>query len=911
MAIYRSRAEAMSVKNLSKTVEKMSKEKKNLLSKGYEFKEVEEKWLARWHDEKAFAATMDEGRDAFSIVIPPPNVTGVLHVGHALNNSMQDVMTRYHRMRGDNTLWLPGTDHAGIATQNVVERQLATEGKGRHDLGREKFIERVWEWKEEKGGTIIHQLKRLGCSCDWDQERFTMDEGLSKAVREVFVRLYEEGLIYRGDYIVNWCPRCLTALADDEVEHEDTKGKLYHIRYPFADGSGHVVVATTRPETMLGDTGVAVHPDDERYAHLKDIGINLPLTDRTIPVVFDHHVQKDFGTGALKVTPSHDRDDYEIGQRHSLPLCKVIDEHGVMNAAAGIYAGLDRFECRKKIVEDLKTQGFLKKIEEYDHAVGQCYRCKTVVEPTTSLQWFVSVRPLADKAVAAVREGRINIYPKTWYNTFYSWMDNIRDWCISRQIWWGHRIPAWHCQGCGELIVASVDPDKCPKCGSTEIEQETDVLDTWFSSALWPFSTMGWPDETRRLETFYPTALLVTSFDILFFWVARMMMMGLHFMDEVPFKDVYLHALVRDKHGKKMSKSTGNVIDPLEIMGRYGTDAMRFTLIAFAAQGREIKLDEDRIEGYRFFINKLWNAARFALMHVSDCEPSITDVSEKAAELPLVHRWVLSRTAATVAEVRKGLDEYRFNDVATANYQFIWHEFCDWYLEWIKADLFSDDATRQEQARGVLLTVLETILKLIHPITPFVTEEIWSVLPGERGLLTTESFPEVNPSWQDATAEAEMELLMGVITGIRNIRAEADVHPSTRMEVSIICPDQKRRELLRSFEQPISDMTRLSGFQVSTEGDKPDDAATYILGDIEIHVPLKGLVDADKELEKLSREQKKVEEKLKRVNGKLANEKFLANAPAPVVEKERAKKAELDATLAKILEAHGRFETSG
>lgn len=889
----------------------MTTENDNQLSKGYQFKEVEEKWLERWQEARAFSATMDEGKESYSIVIPPPNVTGVLHVGHALNNSLQDVLTRYHRMRGENTLWVPGTDHAGIATQNVVERQLVAEGKGRHDLGREKFIEKVWEWKEEKGGTIIHQLKKLGCSCDWERERFTMDEGLSKAVREVFVRLYDEGLIYKDDYIVNWCPRCHTALADDEVEHEDTRGKLYHIRYPYADGSGYVVVATTRPETMLGDTGVAVHPDDERYSHLKDIGIELPLTGRTIPVVFDHHVKKDFGTGALKVTPSHDRDDYEIGLRHSLPLLKVMDDHGVMNDEAGKYAGLDRFACRKKIVEDLETQGYLEKIEDYDHAVGQCYRCSTVVEPTTSLQWFVSVRPLADKAVAAVKEGRINIYPKNWYNTFYSWMDNIRDWCISRQIWWGHRIPAWNCLDCGEMIVASVDPDRCTKCDSTNIEQESDVLDTWFSSALWPFSTMGWPENNKLLTTFYPTAILVTSFDILFFWVARMMMMGIHFMGEIPFKDVYLHALVRDKHGKKMSKSTGNVIDPLEVMAQYGTDATRFTLVAFAAQGREIKLDEDRIEGYRFFINKLWNAARFSLMHVGDSDPSITRVVEQRDELPLIHRWILSRCARTVSDVRKGLDEYHFNDVASANYQFIWHEFCDWYLEWIKADLFGDDERKTEQAKGTLLTVLETILKLIHPITPFVTEEIWSALPGDRQLLMAESFPEEKQEWLDEQAESDMALLMGVITGIRNIRAEADIHPSKKVEACVICPDSVQAGLIGMFEPAISDMTRLSGLDVNCKDEKPEDAATYIFGDIEIYVPLKGLIDVDKELEKLAREQKKVEDKLARINSKLANDKFLANAPAAVIEKEKTKKQELDKTMSKILEAKERYEKLG
>jgi len=885
----------------------MSNNNTKNLSKGYEFADVEEKWLKTWEEQDCFQAEMVEGKPAFSIVIPPPNVTGVLHVGHALNNTMQDVLTRYHRMSGDNTLWVPGTDHAGIATQNVVERQLAMEGKSRHDLGRDEFIERVWEWRREKGGTIINQLKKLGCSCDWSRERFTMDEGLSHAVREVFVRLYKEGLIYKGDYIVNWCPRCLTALADDEVDHEDRHGKLYHLRYPFADGSGHVVVATTRPETMLGDTGVAVHPEDERYTHLADVGISLPLTGRTIPVVFDHHVQREFGTGALKVTPSHDRDDYEIGRRHDLALCKVMDDHGVMNEKAGEYAGLDRFECRKKIVADLDRLGFLEKIEDYEHAIGQCYRCKTVVEPTTSLQWFVSVKPLADKAVAAVREERIKIYPKTWYNTFYGWMDNIRDWCISRQIWWGHRIPAWNCAACGEMIVETEAPQVCPSCGSAELVQETDVLDTWFSSALWPFSTMGWPEKTQELQTFYPTSILITSFDILFFWVARMMMMGLHFMDEVPFKDVYLHALVRDKHGKKMSKSTGNVIDPLEVMRQYGTDAMRFTLVAFAAQGREIKLDEERIEGYRFFINKIWNAARFSMMHVSECDDSVKDVVQNPESLPLVHRWILSRTAHTIDVVRRGLDEYHFNEVASALYQFIWHEFCDWYLEWIKADLFSADEQAKAQARGVLLVVLETILKLIHPITPFVSEEIWSVLPGRRTVLMKEPYPERHNSWCNEKAEKELELLMGVITGIRNIRAEADVHPSHRIEAFIANIGDNQAELVREFVSPISDMTRLDKLHVQPTGEKPADAATYIYNDIEIYVPLQGLIDVESEREKLSRERRKVETSLKQVNGKLGNKKFLANAPKAIVAKEQEKKVELDNRLSRIAEAEVRL----
>ena len=882
-----------------------------MLAKSYEFAEVEEKWLRAWAESNSFQAVIDEKRPSFSIVIPPPNVTGVLHVGHALNNTMQDVLVRYHRMRGDNTLWVPGTDHAGIATQNVVERQLAVEGKTRHDLGREAFIERVWQWREEKGGTIVNQLKRLGASCDWERERFTMDEGLSTAVREVFVRLYKEGLIYKGDYIVNWCPRCHTALADDEVEHEDRKGALYHIRYPFADGSGFVVVATTRPETMLGDTAVAVHPEDERYQHLKGAEIRLPLTDRTIPLVFDHHVQKDFGTGALKVTPAHDRDDYEIGLRHGLEVMKVIDDSGKMNEQAGSYQGQDRFACRKQVVADLEVQGFLERIEDYDHAVGQCYRCATVVEATTSMQWFVAVRPLADKAVAAVREDRITLHPKNWYNSFYSWMDNIRDWCISRQIWWGHRIPAWTCEECGELIVETEAPERCPACASVDLVQETDVLDTWFSSALWPFSTMGWPEKTPELAAFYPTSVLITSFDILFFWVARMMMMGIHFMDEVPFRDVYLHALVRDKHGKKMSKSTGNVIDPLEVMAHYGTDAMRFTLVALAAQGREIKLDEERIEGYRHFINKLWNAARFAEMHVGECDPAITKLTDQAHELPLVHRWILSRLARTVAEVRHTLDTFQFNDVASAIYQFVWREFCDWYVEWIKPDLFSADEQVRDQARATLLVVLETILKLIHPLAPFVSEEIWTGLPGERPLLVTSAYPKQRVEWLDDRAEEEMTLLMGVITGIRNIRAEADVHPSTRVEAVVICPEDGRDKLIRTYTLAIADMTRLSGLTVTAVADKPADAATYIYQDLEIYVPLQGLVDVERELEKLIRERDKVEKKLQQVSGKLRNDKFLANAPEVVVAGERDKEQELTATLVKIQEAEERLKNLG
>ncbi len=877
------------------------------LPKAYEFSAVEKKWYQYWEEHKKFQATMDDGKPSFSIVIPPPNVTGVLHVGHALNNTLQDVLVRFKRMQGYNTLWLPGTDHAGIATQNVVERQLATEKTSRHDIGRRKFIERVWQWKEESGGQIINQLKRLGCSCDWDRERFTMDEGLSRAVREVFTRLYEEGLIYKGDYIINWCPRCHTALADLEVEHEPTDGKLYNIRYPFSSGDGYLVVATTRPETMLGDTAVAVHPSDERYNELPEKAVILPLVNRTIPIVFDAHVEREFGTGALKVTPAHDLNDFEISRRHDLPALKVMDDSGVMNEAAGDYAGLDRFVCREKVVEDLEKLGLLERVEEYQHGVGHCYRCQTVVEPSLSKQWFVSVKPLAEKAITAVKEGQTKIYPKSWENTFFDWMYNIRDWCISRQIWWGHQIPAWTCEDCGELIVSSTIPEKCPKCESSKLVQETDVLDTWFSSALWPFSTLGWPDSTRELACFYPTSVLITSFDILFFWVARMMMMGLHFMEEIPFKDVYLHALVRDAEGQKMSKSKGNVMDPLLVMEKYGTDALRFTMIAFAAQGRDIRLSEDRIEGYRHFINKIWNAVRFALLHIQDSQPyPVAEID--TSELALEHRWILSRTNRTVAEVHRGLQEYRFNDAAHALYQFVWHEFCDWYLEWVKGDLYGDDPEVKTTGRRILFTVLEQIIKLLHPITPFVTEEIWHALPGDRTSIMTEPFPQEIDSWNNPEAEGAAALFMGVVTGLRNIRSETGIHPSARIKASVICPDQDKGAVLKKNSKAILALTRVEELQILNEGKRPQGAASYIFNEIEIFVPLAGLVDIEQEQAKLQKDMDKVSLQLKKVEGKLGNSKFLENAPAEVVAGEREKRDTLSAKLAKIKESMERLK---
>ncbi len=878
------------------------------LAKTYEFKDVESKWYRYWEEKGKFSATMEEGKPSFSIVIPPPNVTGVLHVGHALNNTMQDVLVRFKRMQGYNTLWVPGTDHAGIATQNVVERQIAAENKTRHDVGRDEFIKRVWIWKEESGGRIINQLKRLGSSCDWDRERFTMDEGLSKAVRKVFITLYEEGLIYRDNFIINWCPRCHTALADLEVEHEPTDGKLYHIRYPFSSGDGYLVVATTRPETLLGDTGVAVHPDDERYNSLPEKSVILPLVNRKIPIIFDEHVEREFGTGALKVTPAHDLNDFEIAKRHDLPALNIMDKNGVMNEKAGSYAGMERFACRKKIVADLKEQGLLESIEEYQHGVGHCYRCNTVVEPTLSKQWFVSVKPLAAEAIKAVEDGRIKIHPKSWENTYFDWMYNIRDWCISRQIWWGHRIPAWHCR-CGEIIVSDSTPKKCPKCGSTELTQETDVLDTWFSSALWPFSTLGWPDKTKELEFFYPTSVLITSFDILFFWVARMIMMGLHFMKDIPFKDVYLHALVRDENGQKMSKSKGNVMDPLLVIDKYGTDALRFTMIAFAAQGRDIRLSEDRIEGYRNFINKVWNSARFALMHIADCDPTKIDINSQNLTLP--HQWILSCLNRTIAKVHQALEDYRYNDAASAMYQFVWHEFCDWYLEWIKPDLYGDDETLKTNGRAALFTVLENMLKMLHPVIPFVTEEIWHALPGERHSIMTEAYPQVIPAWDNKDAEETTELLMGVISGIRNIRSEMGIHPSARIDATVICVDDQNNTRLADHGDAVKAMTRLENLTIEKNGQCPKGAASYIFENIEIIVPLQGYIDVKGEIAKLEKERAKLEKKLKQCSGKLNNKKFLANAPEEIVAKEKNKLEKFNASLAKIDESIERLAEIG
>jgi valyl-tRNA synthetase len=874
------------------------------IPKGYEPQEVEAELYAEWVEKGLFKGKVDDPAPSFTMVIPPPNVTGTLHMGHALNTTLQDILWRYHKMKGLNVLWVPGTDHAGIATQNVVERMLAQEGIRRQDLGREKFVEKVWEWRAKYGGLIINQLKRLGASCDWSRERFTMDEGLSRAVRAVFVRLYGEGLIYRGDYIINWCPRCHTALSDLEVEHEGLEGGLYHIRYSLVEGEGGVIVATTRPETMLGDTAVAVHPEDPRYQGLAGQMVHLPLTGRTIPIIADPYVDQNFGTGALKITPAHDLNDFEIGRRHNLPRIKVMDEEGRMNDQAGAYRGMDRLAARQKVLEDLKGLNLLVKMEKYQHNVGHCYRCKTMVEPTLSKQWFVRVGPLAQRALEAVQNGETQIFPSNWEKTYFEWMTNIRDWCISRQIWWGHQIPAWFCRSCGEVTVALEGPAACASCGSNDMAQETDVLDTWFSSALWPFSTLGWPEQTRELQVYYPTSVLVTGFDILFFWVARMMMMGLHFMGKVPFTHVYIHALVRDAEGQKMSKSKGNVIDPLIIMDRYGTDAFRFTLAALAVQGRDIKLSEERIEGYRHFVNKIWNAARFCGPHLEGLGSE--DLRSKEP-LPTdeVNRWMISRVGRVIQAVEEGIEKYRFNEAAHELYHFIWHEFCDWYLEMIKPVLYQAEDSRERQAtRLTLLRSFAAILRLVHPFMPFVSEKLWQTLMRTPESILQAGLPEAADFPEDPSAENHIGLVQGLIYEIRNIRGEMNISPSKNVEIWLRCPETAQQDLIQGHQENVLNLTR--GASLTFLGAiqcPPDTAVSGVYRGIEIFIPLKDILQFEEELKRLEKEIQKTRKDWQQAEKKLSNEDFLQKAPAEVIQKEKEKVQGLGKKMEK-LEGH-------
>ncbi len=871
------------------------------LSKGYEPHDVERKWYQAWQSSGYFRADEHSPKAPYAIVIPPPNVTGVLHMGHALNNTLQDILCRWQRMQGREVLWMPGTDHAGIATQNVVEKQLAQLGTDRHAVGRDGFIARVWQWREESGGQIIQQLKRLGASCDWERERFTMDEGLSKAVREVFVRLYEEGLIYRANRLINWCPRCHTALSDLEVEHDEKRGHLWHLRYPVTGSDRHLVVATTRPETMLGDTAVAVHPEDERYADLIGKTVLLPLVEREIPIVADEYVDREFGTGVVKITPAHDFNDFEVARRHNLPAINILDESGVINENGGPYVGQERYEARANVVADLENQGLLAKIDDHQNAVGECYRCKTVIEPYLSLQWYVKVGPLAEQAIKAVQDGRTRIVPAQWEKTYFEWMFNIQDWCISRQIWWGHRIPAWYCEDCGGITVSREDATLCADCGSAAIRQDNDVLDTWFSSALWPFSTMGWPERTATLEKFYPTSCLVTGFDILFFWVARMMMMGLKFMDQVPFTDVYIHALVRDAQGQKMSKSKGNVIDPLHVIDEYGADAFRFTLASFAAMGRDIKLSTERIAGYKAFANKLWNASRFALMNLDGFEPVAMDLADPS--LSDADRWILTRLNETIEQTTQALNDYRFNEAAGTLYSFTWNSFCDWYIELSKETLHGGDPAAKRRVQGVLFSVLEQLLRLLHPLMPFITEEIWQALPGTRpaASLMLVSWPDAAAIPADVSATVRMELVMDVIRAIRNIRGEMDVPPGKQISALLLCGSQESAAILESAQGAIRALARVGELQVGQELTRPAQAATQVAGDVEICLPLAGLVDIAEEEQRLGKEIAKVRTDVEFFRKKLSNEKFVANAPAEVLEKDRGKLAEAEEKLA-ILE---------
>ena len=862
------------------------------ISDRYEPAAVEARWYPIWEKHGYFRPEVPSRKKPFSIVIPPPNVTGSLHMGHALDNSLQDIVVRLKRMDGFNTLWQPGTDHAGIATQVVVERQLAAEGKKKDELGREAFVKRVWQWKEESGGAIIRQLKRLGASCDWSRERFTMDEGLSRAVREVFVRLYKEGLIYRDDYIVNWCPRCQTVLSDLEVEREERDAEFVYIKY------GPLTLGTVRPETKLGDTGLAVHPTDKRYKKYVGKTLDIPSVDGNIrvKVVADAAVDPKFGTGVIKVTPGHDPVDFEIGRRHKLPVRTVIGFDGRMTEAAGKYAGMDRFETRKKIVEDMQALGLIDHIEPYRHAVGVCYRCKTVVEPLVSKQWYVNVKPLARKAVAAVRTRKIRIIPRGWTKTYDHWMNNIRPWCISRQLWWGHRIPAWYCEKDGSVHVSRTDLAACPTCKGP-VRQDPDVLDTWFSSGLWPFSTLGWPDKTPELRMFYPTSLLVTGYDILFFWVARMAMLGLHVMKQVPFRDVYIHTLVRDPEGQKMSKTKGNVVDPVVLMDKYGTDALRFTMAGIAVPSvRDVRIADDRLEASRNFANKLWNASRLVLSNLEGYDPS----AAPAGTPDLAARWITSRLASTVAEVRAALDSYRFNDAANALYQFVWSELCDWYLEIAKLALYqTDDPARRRATQHTLVTTLETTLRLLHPFMPFITEEIWQRLPHDGDSIMIAPYPKAGRRRVDATAERDMAVLMGAVAAIRTIRGEMRVPPGVTLAVTAKTAGT-HGALLREHAALVQALARAT-LTVDPRAARPRASALGVVGGTELYVTLEGVVDLGAERQRLEKEIRRAEEAIAFGRAKLARPEFAERAPAEIVEKEREKLVEQEALRDKLV----------
>ena len=858
------------------------------LSSTYQPKEVEEKWYQYWEENGCFSSENNPGGKPYSIVMPPPNVTGQLHMGHALDNTMQDIFSRWRRMQGRRVLWLPGTDHAGIATQAKVEENLAKDGISKYDLGRDGFLEKVWQWKDQYHDRIANQLRLLGSSCDWEKERFTLDEGCSEAVQEVFIKYYNEGLIYRGSYIINWCSHCQTTISDIEVEHENLSGKLWYLKYPYKDGSGYVTVATTRPETLLGDTAVAVHPDDERYRGLIGKTLILPVMDREIPLIADDYVDPSFGTGAVKITPAHDPNDFDMGLRHNLPQVKVIGKDNKMTEEAGKYAGMDALECREAIVKEFDKLGLLVKIEDIEHAVGKCYRCGTVVEPLISPQWFVKMKPLAEPAMEAVKTGDIRFIPDRFSKIYLSWMENIRDWCISRQLWWGHRIPVWYCQGCGEIICQKEEPKTCPKCGSSNLEQDPDVLDTWFSSALWPFSTLGWPEKTKLLEDFYPTSVLITGRDIIFFWVARMIFSGLKFMGERPFDEVMIHGLVMDKDGRKMSKSLGNGVDPLEIIDKLGADTLRFMLITGNTAGNDLRFHEERLEASRNFANKLWNASRFTLMNIKDFKEGAYEVTYDLSD-----QWILHRLREVSLAVDRALDRYELGEAAKALYDFVWDEFCDWYIELAKIRLYRGSEQEKHSAQHNLIEVLRSTLQLLHPFIPFITEELWQHLPHQGNTIMLAKYPDGNQMEAYPEAAEKMQLIMDIIRSVRNIRAEMNVPPGKKAEILLIT-STKEEDSLKQGEEYIKSLAQASLVTISSEKDTqiPGQAATAHVRGVDVYLPLKGLIDIDKEIGRLKKEIENAKKEVERINGKLANPGFLAKAPQEVIEKERIKAEE-------------------
>ncbi|ACT03050.1 valine--tRNA ligase [Paenibacillus sp. JDR-2] len=865
----------------------------------YDPKAAEQKWYDFWQQGQFFKAGQRPDAKPFTIVIPPPNVTGMLHIGHALDFTLQDIIIRTKRMQGFDTLWLPGTDHAGIATQTKVEQKLREQGLSRYDLGREKFLEQVWDWKELYAGTIREQWGKMGLSLDYSRERFTLDEGLSKAVREVFVRLHEKGLIYRGKKIINWDPAARTALSDIEVEYKELNGHLYHLQYPLKDGSGHITVATTRPETMLGDTAVAVHPEDERYKHLIGQMIVLPVVGREIPIIADEYVEKDFGSGAVKITPAHDPNDFEVGLRHDLPQIIVMDETGTMNEHAGPYQGLDRADCRKQLVKDLQEQGVCIRIEDHVHQVGHSERSGAVVEPYLSTQWFVAMKPLAERAIEAQKSGNgVNFVPDRFEKIYLNWIENVRDWCISRQLWWGHRIPAWYCESCGEMHVAREDVTACAACGSASLRQDEDVLDTWFSSGLWPFSTLGWPEETEDFKRYYPTDVLVTGYDIVYFWVARMIFTALEFTDQIPFKDVLMHGLVRDAEGRKMSKSLGNGVDPLDVIENYGADAMRYMISTGSTPGQDLRFRIEKVEQARNFANKIWNASRFALMNLEGFTSSDIDIK---SNLGTAERWILHRLNETVREATRLIDSYEFGETGRILYNFIWDDLCDWYIEFAKLNLYGTDEQAKRATQSVLAYVLDRTQRLIHPFMPYISEEIWQHLPHEGESITLAAWPVYEEALEAPEAVKEMELLMDIIRAVRNVRAEVNVPMSKKVELMIKPSGEAEAAIVSRNEEFIRRFCGTSSFETGLGLAAPDKAMTAIVTGAELYLPLAGLIDISQEIARLEKELATLNSEVERVEKKLGNEGFVAKAPAKVIEEERAKMADYAGKRDKVL----------